>query len=109
MHQFGCLHSALSKEFVLPQHLASHELFQCTLQQLVDRGVVYREGVSLQVNERQLLIFEYLSQVIRPFVAGVWVCRLHIPLHLKYCPPADIMSSVALTQGRSTDSEENLL
>ena len=84
MCQFDSLHSALSKEFVLPQHLGSHELFHCTLQQLVDRGVVHCEGVSLRVNGRQLPIFEYLAQVIRPFVAGVWVRALtHTPLHLR--------------------------
>lgn len=76
LRQFCFLYTALSKEFVFSHSCCDKEkqfLFDRTLRQLVDRGVVHLEDMTLSVNEQKLQMADYLANLVRPFVAGVWV------------------------------------
>ena len=48
-----------------------------TLQGVVDRGLVYREGCNLSMSTlaQRREEAEFIANIIRPFVTGVWVGR----------------------------------
>ena len=48
-----------------------------TLQGVVDRGLVYREGSNLSMSTlaQRREEAEFIANIIRPFVTGVWVGR----------------------------------
>ena len=54
-----------------------YQIFTRTLQGVVDKGLVYREGSNLSMSTlaQRREEAEFIANIIRPFVTGVWVGR----------------------------------